>query len=100
VAGQVAGKVRGVSYFPSYEIINSPVYRGAFFEPNLRSVNHNGVNHVMSCFFAGLGLDKTPAPAPAPKKKTPARPRKPAASGDDVKCEEELLAVFGEGKPA
>jgi hypothetical protein len=93
VAGQVARDLRAVSYFPSYEIINSPVFRGAFFEPNLRSVNHHGVEHVMQTFFTGL-LQQA-----APLAKVPARVRRgPAAqdqTDDDLQCEEQLLQTFG-----
>ncbi|MDL4861707.1 GSCFA domain-containing protein [Halomonas elongata] len=38
VAGQLSGNNRYVDYYPSYEIINSPVFKGVFFEPNQRSV--------------------------------------------------------------
>ena len=44
-----------IDYFPSYEIINSPIFGGNFFEPNRRNVSHYGVNFVMSHFFASLG---------------------------------------------
>tara|TARA_R110002167_G_scaffold95571_2_gene254313 strand:- start:4296 stop:5372 length:1077 start_codon:yes stop_codon:yes gene_type:complete len=54
VAAQLTEEYDFVDYFPSYEIINSPVFRGAFFEPNLRSVNHIGVDFVMDTFFSGL----------------------------------------------
>ena len=40
-----------VDYFPSYEIITHPAYRGRFFAPNLRSVLPEGVDHVMTQFF-------------------------------------------------
>ena len=40
--------------FPSYEIINSPAFRGSFFEPNQRNVSIVGVNHVMKLFFDSL----------------------------------------------
>jgi hypothetical protein len=51
VAGQVASHSKVVDYFPSYEIINSPVFKGMFFEPNLRNVNPHGVNIVMNSFL-------------------------------------------------
>jgi hypothetical protein len=96
VAGNVAQSVTGISYFPSYEIINAPVFRGMFFEPNQRSVNKSGVNHVMSCFFAGLGVTETEKPGTAARAGK-SRPRKArAASPDDVVCEEELLSAFGD----
>lgn len=102
VAGNVAGALTNVSYFPSYEIINSPAYRGSFFEPNMRSVNPHGVDHVMKTFFAGLPehVRGTAAAKPAANKpktsRTPAKARPAAAQGtEDVVCEEEMLAAFG-----
>lgn len=77
-----------VDYFPSYEIIASPVFRGAFYEPNQREVNPHGVDLVMDHFFAGLyekfGL---------PKRLKQAR----ASAGEtesDLVCEEALLEAF------
>lgn len=43
--------LKGISYFPSYEVIASPPFRGAFFEPNMRSVNMAGVDLVMKTFL-------------------------------------------------
>ncbi|MEK9777275.1 MAG: GSCFA domain-containing protein, partial [Quisquiliibacterium sp.] len=40
-----------VDYFPSYDIIMSPPYRGMFFKNNLRSIHEEGVDYVMSHFF-------------------------------------------------
>ncbi len=98
VAGNVAASVKGVSYFPSYEIINSPVFRGMFFEPNLRSVNGHGVGHVMNCFFAGLDKKGAAAPGTVPAQRKSRRGDPEPASADDVKCDEELLDVFGRQK--
>jgi hypothetical protein len=94
-----------VDYFPSYEIINSPVYRGSFFEPNQRSVNHHGVDHVMRMFFSCLNAtfppqDEAEGHSDQPAK-GPAEAAAPAAgqmSAEDLVCEEELLASFGAGK--
>ena len=41
----------GVSYFPSYEIVTSPLNRDRYFEDDLRSVSAMGVDHVMRVFF-------------------------------------------------
>lgn len=49
-AGEVAASNEGVTYFPSYEIITSSHSRGAYFEPDLRSVREAGVAHVMRIF--------------------------------------------------
>lgn len=107
VAGQAADEVSFVDYFPSYEIINAPTFRGGFFEPNQRSVAHTGVDHVMAEFFRCL-LAKFPdamakggkgtkgqgkAADGAPRKARAAAPE--AAEADDLVCEEALLAAFG-----
>jgi hypothetical protein len=54
VAGQVASERHDTDYFPSYEIINSPVFKGIFFEPNQRNISRTGINFVMKHFFQGL----------------------------------------------
>jgi len=90
VAGSLARDDDSISYFPSYEIISSPPYRGCFFEPNMRSVSPHGVNHVMKTFFDGLG-DIEPTKARSEKRGSV----KPAGRTDDVVCEEELLEAFG-----
>jgi hypothetical protein len=53
VAGELAADHDAISYFPSYEIIASHPGRGMYFNPDLRTVNHYGVNYVMSHFFSG-----------------------------------------------
>jgi hypothetical protein len=54
VAGALSKSLSFVDYFPSYEIISSTPFRATFFEANLRSVNHMGVEHVMRSFFSCL----------------------------------------------
>ena len=103
VAETAATNYADVDYFPSYEIINSPVFRGAFFKPNLRQVEPFGVDFVMRSFFAGIGHDM---PDEAEQLRLEAIERKQqeqAAAAqqkmDDIACEEELLAQFaGQGK--
>jgi hypothetical protein len=96
VAGQLARHRANVDYFPSYEIINSAVTRGMFFEPNLRSVSPMGVDFVMDRFFSGVqpqtgqGATIKDRAAPAPPSPAPGK-----ASERDVVCEEELLDAFG-----
>ena len=51
-AGQMYETFDDVDYFPSYELIASPVSRGVYYECNLRSVREEGVATVMSTFFA------------------------------------------------
>lgn len=96
VAASVECDLKGISYFPSYEIIASPPFRGAFFEPNMRSVNVAGVDLVMKAFFADIADSATAAaaaPQDAPRKN--ARTVSHPVSDDDLKCEEELLSAFG-----
>lgn len=90
VAGQLARDNTYIDYFPSYEIINSPIFKGIFFEPNQRSVNHYGVNFVMDCFFKCLEdkFGEYIASIPNFEKKIDI---------DDV-CEEELLEAFGKNE--
>ena len=101
VAGQLEASANYIDYFPSFEIISAPPYRGAFFDPNQRNVNPVGVNHVMDCFFKCLtGTFSANSEAPASTSANTAAfvaPETPI-SADDVVCEEELLAAFGNDK--
>lgn len=85
-AGHLAARHDFVDYFPSYEIVSSTPMRGAFFNPDLRTVVEAGVEHVMAQFF-----DQHPPPG-----RPPAAARAEAASAEDVVCDEEILAAFGE----
>jgi hypothetical protein len=84
-ASFLADKYRFVDYFPSYEIISSPVMRGQFYNPDMRTVSHFGVEHVMKQFF----IEHHP---PKIKKDEIKRTEQ---ENDDVQCDEELLAAFG-----
>ncbi len=78
-------KFEYVDYFPSFEIINSPVFKGTFFQPNQRQVHEAGVSFVMGNFFDALESAKSDD-----------APTAPETSTQDVVCEEELLAAFGQ----
>ena len=104
VAGQTARARDDTDYFPSFELINSPVIKGIFFEPNQRDVNPHGVGYVMDTFFKGVAAKAGAAamPAPAGKPGGPAKTAPPPATAaisapDDVVCEEELLRAFEAG---
>lgn len=100
VASEMVAAQPRVDYFPSYEIITHPAYRGRFFAPNLRSVLPEGVDHVMAQFFrdqaAAFGGE---APAP-PAAATGAAPEPVEAQepelteAEELRCEEEILAAF------
>lgn len=52
VADQLYRLHEYVDYFPSYDIIMSPPFKGMFFKSNLRSIHEEGVDFVMSHFFS------------------------------------------------
>jgi hypothetical protein len=94
VASELIAVQPRVDYFPSYEIITHPAYRGRFFASNLRSVLPDGVEHVMTQFFrdqaAAFGGAAVPPVTPAPRVEDAAEPEEPG----DLRCEEEILAAF------
>jgi len=93
VAGSLARRHAFVDYFPSYEIVSSPPFRGAFFGPNGREVTAEGVNHVMAQFFQCLGVG---AASVAPT--ATLSDESVATAEDDVVCDEALLEAFA-GEP-
>lgn len=87
-AGAVAASDDAVDYFPSYEMITSPVARGRFFAANMRDVTDQGVDFVMQEFLSAICDCSGPQ----------ASGRNADASDaviDSVICDEELLAAFG-----
>jgi hypothetical protein len=100
VAGEMAATHDFVDYFPSYEIITSPVFGGRFYAPNRRSVEPAGVDHVMRCFFHDLDtafgrVPTEPAPEPAGAEPAGAGPEDEASDpAAELRCEEEMLAAF------
>lgn len=87
VADQLSVNRSYVDYFPSYEIISSTIFKGAFFEPNQREVNPAGVNFVMDNFFNCQ--EKKFGPIELAPRQT-----KPDTPDMDVVCEEEILGAF------
>lgn len=94
VAGHLARKMSYVDYFPSYEIINSAPFKGTFFESNLRSVNHVGVDFVMETFFNAI-KNKFGSPSLPGDIKLATSVNNDPDDDDNVVCEEELLDAFG-----
>jgi hypothetical protein len=95
VAGDLRDTLPQVDYFPSYEIITAPAFRGMFFMPNAREVSPKGVEFVMNHFFAGLGA--APVSQQRADQTAPLQPPRGTAAGasvDDVTCEEALLEAF------
>lgn len=99
VAGDLSTQRADTDYFPSFEIINAPPFRGAFFMPNQREVSAAGVNFVMGHFFSGLGL--TPSDRMQSDQRHDARPdgsemSKPVNEEIEIQCEEALLEAFAQ----
>jgi len=91
VAGQLSANRPYIDYFPGYELVNSPPFRGAFYGPNQRNVSSAGVNFVMDVFHHCLEKKY------GPNEKSPDNKTSPADDTMDEICEEELLGAF-EGK--
>jgi hypothetical protein len=100
VCGSMCDTFGDVDYFPSYELIASPAARGFFYEPNMRSINGNGVAHVMSLFLKAHANETTVAAEESieikvenPRKRARERRNATQRTGQVV-CEEELLEAF------
>lgn len=99
VAGQMARSRDYVDYFPSYELVSSPLTGGIFFEPDRRQVSPMGVSFVMDHFFSCLSAAFGSSAPEKAQGSTAASGTEggitPAVrSRDDIICEEELLAAF------
>jgi hypothetical protein len=99
VAAELVQSQVRVDYFPSYEIITHPAYRGRFFAPNMRSVLPEGVDHVMTQFFrdqaAAFGAPEMAPPVARPATPEPPDPPEPELTeAEELRCEEEILAAF------
>lgn len=92
-----------VDYFPSYEIITGPSSRGAYYGPDLREIENDGVAHAMRCFFrhylgAVLPRDSSatdPQDKKAPGSVAPTGESTIGAKISNIVCDEEHLARFG-----
>lgn len=60
VAGHIAQTRDGVDYFPGYELIATPPFRGMFYGPNMRTVDPAGVDFVMDHFMRLFGAKSEP----------------------------------------
>lgn len=83
VAGELAMEFDFVDYFPSYDIIVSPPFKGMFFHGNMRTIHGAGVDFVMTHFFA--------AHPPTGREKLP--PVTPCTVDDDELCDEIFLEL-------
>jgi len=114
VAGELFAAHPFIDYFPSYDMVTGPASRGAFYKDGMREVSPAGVAFVMKAFLdqhnpaeslAKRAAPGTEADAPAVRLAPRLAPGMPSqmATGTvadnaddlDVKCDEELLNVFG-----
>ena len=85
-AGEFLATTTGTDYFPSLEIITAPASGGPWFTQDMRSVTTEGVEKVMSIFFAAQGLIESAPPTASAQ---------PSDDGEDtLVCEELLLQAF------
>lgn len=93
VAGQLADEHPHIDYFPAYEIITGVPFRGAFFEPNLRSVTAEGVEFVMRRFTAALSKQGAQQDGHGPAAQRPAD-RPESEEGEDLLCDDAVLDYY------
>jgi hypothetical protein len=102
VADQLSTEISCVDYFPAYELINSPVFKGIFFEPNQRSVTPHGVNIVMDSFFKAMKNKFGSGNRKIAEKQMAAISKAPEdfdlSLPDDDYCDEALLGAFAENR--
>lgn len=97
VAGELYDNYNFVDYFPSYEIVTSPVMQGFFYEPDAREVSPHGVAHVMNVFFSQHKPDAQITGGGAAGGATPESELSELEKAERVKCDEELLNAFAGG---
>lgn len=116
VAGSLADAAPFIDYFPSFEIISSAPFQGRFYSANKRSVEQDGVNHVMAQFFADMaraypalarntpltagGEEQEPVEVFSPQTRNRTDDAAELVTEDDLVCEEALLAAFATDKGA
>lgn len=76
-----------VDYFPSFELISSPVLRGVFFEPDQRRISPAGVEFAMRHFFRGIAY-------PSDSASMEDRDAVLESDGGRSDCDEALLDAF------
>ncbi|MBF0462100.1 MAG: GSCFA domain-containing protein [Magnetococcales bacterium] len=100
-AGFLADTQADVDYFPSYELIAAPPFKGQFYAANLRSVTEAGVLFVMDHFMAAIGA--RPASPDAQISVVvahdPPRPAQPLPADDEI-CEDIILEQWSKKEVA
>lgn len=97
VADQLYRRHDNVDYFPSYDIIMSPPYKSMFFKSNLRTIHEEGVDYVMSHFFAEHRFEDVPGPQAAGVQEASAAPVLAEDDDDEAFCDEAFLELERSG---
>lgn len=92
VAGELALTREDTDYFPAYELITAPAFKGRWFEENMRSVSPTGVAFVMRQFIKAITAE-TQAETDALKTKNITDHRKDTfvATKTDEICDDIIL---------
>lgn len=94
VAGSLADEHAYIDYFPSYEIISAPCFRGMFFDPNMRSVSSRGVEFVMEHFINAQKKSRSFSGQYQTASLDPAVTAGDTEHDRNLVCEEEILESF------
>ncbi len=86
VAGSLAEQYDYIDYFPSYELITSPVFSQNTYEPDWREVRPEAVSRVMQTFFKSF-VDETSIPQAV-------KPALVKKDKEDVICEDAILSEY------
>ena len=85
VAGEITRLDMNADYFPAFELLTAPKIRGGhWFQPNLRSVNGDGVRRVMSVFLRAHDLSAT----------SHQKGNRSEIFSEEASCDEILLEAF------
>jgi hypothetical protein len=88
VAEEFVSKNAFADYFPSFELVNNPAAKSAYFEANMRSVRPEAVDVVMSHFLAAY------LPAATARKADASSPVSNGPRSMDADCEEEMIEGY------
>ncbi len=91
VAGDVSKLYSYVDYFPSYEIISSPLMQGRYLEDDMREVKEIGVQHVMRVFEDHYLLNNKIRNQASGIRDTKPTNLPKSESISDIFCDEDLL---------
>ncbi len=95
VAEEIARSHDFVAYFPSYEIITSPLARSKYFEADLRSISEAGVTTVMSIFSEHFLIRNDTNAEPSPNLEGEPTPGS-TPPGDSIELGEAIRVRFEE----